>query len=305
MQKNTEFLTFSFSLLYRPEKQTIDIEQFLNDNKLDKLVEIFIERDITVEKLLEFDEEELKVFAKELLSDVVSQNRLVETILKLQSLTMPNKSATGVVESKVDIIQCQQHVLQCPSMKRIKIMLNTFDKYLQNNISNECKDELQKLIKETFNANDSINYKQLLNDFNHIKYYHDADDNHSVFAQIFQYLTQGLDTICSPEKCNKIQRHYHRQSKLVNAYTLSDYKDNSIDNEADFYHEYITNLITRMHVYFIHSYDINRLTLDEIDIIGQLPEEEKTTKTVDMMKQKKNKLNIIWQSKCIEAKDEG
>eukprot|EP01084_Bolivina_argentea_P119248 211456_1 len=288
------------------EKQTIDIEQFLNDNKLDKLVEIFIERDITVEKLLEFDEEELKVFAKELLSDVVSQNRLVETILKLQSLTMPNKSATGVVESKVDIIQCQQHVLQCPSMKRIKIMLNTFDKYLQNNISNECKDELQKLIKETFNANDSINYKQLLNDFNHIKYYHDADDNHSVFAQIFQYLTQGLDTICSPEKCNKIQRHYHRESKLVNEYTLCDHNKNNniIDHEPDFYHGYITNLITRMHVYFIHSYDINRLSLDEMDIVDELPEEEKLTKTVDILREKKKKLNIVCRNKCIELKDE-
>eukprot|EP01084_Bolivina_argentea_P307966 532394_1 len=62
--------------------------------------------------------------------------------------------------------------------------------------------------------------------------------------------------------------------------------------------------MTRMHVYFIHSYDINRLTLHEIDIIDKLPEEEKITKTVDMMKQKKKQLNIVWRSKFIEVKDE-
>eukprot|EP01084_Bolivina_argentea_P239239 402141_1 len=58
-----------------------------------------------------------------------------------------------------------------------------------------------------------------------------------------------------------------------------------------------------MHVYFIHSYDINRLTLDEIDIINKLPDEQKITKTVDMMKQKKKKLDIVWWSKYIETKD--
>eukprot|EP01084_Bolivina_argentea_P314721 545130_1 len=80
-----------------------------------------------------------------------------------------NQSTTHVVATNklyqdiTDMKQCQQdNIMQCPSMKRLEIILHKFDKYLQNNISHECKDKLDKLIKETFNNNnDNTNYTQL------------------------------------------------------------------------------------------------------------------------------------------------
>eukprot|EP01083_Nonionella_stella_P235186 827236_1 len=101
------------------EGQTIDREQFLKDNKLGDKLDVFVKRDITIEELLEFDKADLKLFAKELGLDALSQNRLVKAIMKLKpdinvassmgtmsmgtgmtgSMSMPSKSATHVIVS--------------------------------------------------------------------------------------------------------------------------------------------------------------------------------------------------------------
>eukprot|EP01084_Bolivina_argentea_P016695 31210_1 len=65
------------------EGQTIDREQFLKDNKLGDVLDVFVKRDITIEELLEFDKSDLKLFAKEIGLDALSQNRLVKAITKL------------------------------------------------------------------------------------------------------------------------------------------------------------------------------------------------------------------------------
>eukprot|EP01084_Bolivina_argentea_P214285 363812_1 len=184
------------------EQKKIDREQFLKENKLGDVIDVFIKRDIEIEELLEFDKSDLKLCAKELGLDILAQNRLVKAISKLKSSsTLSNQSTTPVIvtnklnEDTTDTKQCQQdNIIQCPSMKRLEIILHKFDKYLQNNISNECKDKIEQLIRETFS--DNTNYTQLVNDFNHIKYYHHADDNHLVFAEIFQYFTQNVAMNC-------------------------------------------------------------------------------------------------------------
>merc|ERR1712129_410239 len=62
----------------------IDRDQFLKDNKLGDVLDIFVKRDITIEELLEFDHPDLRQFAKELGLDALSQNRLVKAIAKLR-----------------------------------------------------------------------------------------------------------------------------------------------------------------------------------------------------------------------------
>ena len=74
------------------EGQTIDREQFLKDNKLGDVIDIFTKRDITIEELLEFDKDDLKQFAKEIGLDALSQNRLVKSILKLK----PSQSSSSI-----------------------------------------------------------------------------------------------------------------------------------------------------------------------------------------------------------------
>eukprot|EP01084_Bolivina_argentea_P314718 545127_1 len=151
------------------EQKKIDREEFLKENKLGDVIDVFIKRDVEIEELLEFDKSDLKLCAKELGLDILSQNRLVKAISKLKSSAISNQSTTHVVATNklyqdiTDMKQCQQdNIMQCPSMKRLEIILHKFDKYLQNNISHECKDKLDKLIKETFNNNnDNTNYTQL------------------------------------------------------------------------------------------------------------------------------------------------
>eukprot|EP01084_Bolivina_argentea_P314720 545129_1 len=140
------------------EQKKIDREEFLKENKLGDVIDVFIKRDVEIEELLEFDKSDLKLCAKELGLDILSQNRLLKAISKLKSpSTVSNQSTTPVIvtnrlnEDTTDTKQCQQdNIIQCPSMKRIKIMHNKFEKQLQNNISHECKDKIYKLIKETF-----------------------------------------------------------------------------------------------------------------------------------------------------------
>eukprot|EP01084_Bolivina_argentea_P188455 324427_1 len=150
---------------------------------------------------------------------------------------------------------CQQfNTLQCRSIQRINLILIKFRNILQSDISNECKDDVGQVIAEIFTSNYTKTH--LLNDFNHIKYHHNADENNEVFANIYKYLTQNNKMNCSASKCKGIERHYQDRSKFSTQYFRQ-------DHEVDFNNEYIFKLITRIHVYFIHSYDINRLSVNE------------------------------------------
>ena len=71
------------------EGQTSARDQFLKDNKLGDVVDIFVKRDITIEELLEFDKPDLRQFAKELGLDALSQNRLVKAVGKLCPAAAP------------------------------------------------------------------------------------------------------------------------------------------------------------------------------------------------------------------------
>ena len=84
------------------EGQTIDREQFLKDNKLGDVLDIFVkrydwsryinnilnnnknDRDITIEELLEFDKTDLRTFAQDIGLDALQKNRFVKAITKLQ-----------------------------------------------------------------------------------------------------------------------------------------------------------------------------------------------------------------------------
>eukprot|EP01083_Nonionella_stella_P280325 953658_1 len=70
-----------------PGNQPIDREKFLRENKLGDIVDIFVKRDIDIEELLEFDDENLRSFAKDIGLDSLQQNRIVKAINKLKSVS--------------------------------------------------------------------------------------------------------------------------------------------------------------------------------------------------------------------------
>eukprot|EP01083_Nonionella_stella_P273307 927049_1 len=178
------------------------------------------------------------------------------------------------------------NTLTCKAMSRIKMILNEF---------NDCNfmKKFESIFIDTCYTNTS-----LLKDFHHIKYAHHADDDDCEFANIFSYITGGIRTNCDGRKCQFITRYYRDRSKLQNDYILTNYDTND-DQYNPFDVQYMTDLISRIHVYFIHSYGINRFTLQELLTINEQIEADTESNIdeieiqllTDMMHKKKR--NII------------
>eukprot|EP01084_Bolivina_argentea_P100682 180694_1 len=196
--------------------------------------------------------------------------------------------------------QCgQKHsdVLSCPAIKRIEIILGTFNNIVDHKKENEIAFAEQiKLINHTF-ITDDYSKSKLLIDFYVIKYDHSIEKNNESFDKVFRYLTNS-GIICDIS-CKHIQRHYIDRTKLFNEYiTLS----NNVNSKLRIEHQRILQLIARIHIYFIHSYDINiRLTpnqtrvieqqLNMIDLTGSGELEEKKTEiALNMMKNNTTKM---------------
>eukprot|EP01084_Bolivina_argentea_P216336 367565_1 len=146
-----------------------------------------------------------------------------------------------------DRSRCKQNdITQCISFKRIQITLDKF---------NTTFDEIRDIFTVTNYTN-----TQLLNDFHHVSYDHHLEDNHEQFATIHKYLKKSMNMKCVATTCQHIDRHYRDRSKLKNEYIIND--------DRKLKYQYTIELISKIHVYFMHSYDItNRLTLKEISTI--------------------------------------
>eukprot|EP01084_Bolivina_argentea_P034776 64413_1 len=198
------------------------------------------------------------------------------------------------------------NVLQCDSIKRIKLILNRFQQHSNDN----CIDMLIDIfIKNNYTNSD------LLNDFHHVKTDHNIENDYAKFAEISKYIitkdSHHKNMYCCAETCKSVKNHYRDRSKINQV-------DQQIKDKLN--NDYTLDLISRIHVYFIHSYDIDRLTLHEINLINekllkiQKLDEEKEFDTellndiklemmADMVNNKKNKLNVFRRKqKFIETK---
>eukprot|EP01084_Bolivina_argentea_P107285 191817_1 len=73
---------------------------------------------------------------------------------------------------------CSQDISACKCTNRIKMILDKF-----NIIIDEPNNEIAK------SFNNSYTNTQLLNDFHHIKYDHNVDDDDNAFAKMYEYIT--------------------------------------------------------------------------------------------------------------------
>eukprot|EP01084_Bolivina_argentea_P257421 433695_1 len=152
-----------------------------------------------------------------------------------------------------NITNCQEvNIDACTSVKRIAIILGTFNQIIDNK-----NDEFEKMINHLF-VNNNYTNTQLLNDFHHIKYDHAVDFDEYKFADVYNYMNRNTDKICPMKRCHHIQRHYRDRTQLMDEYNLNDMNS-----------KYTFELMSRMHVYFVHSYDTNKLTLKELDNINE------------------------------------
>eukprot|EP01084_Bolivina_argentea_P125444 222259_1 len=152
---------------------------------------------------------------------------------------MQNNAAVDE-ENIFKIVKCvcdEKDVIKCKSMKRIEFILNLFK---QVNNSNENIQYLQCIFRKNKYSN-----TDLINDFYHIKYDHDIDNNNQQFEKIYKYIINNIEIICDGD-CKYVERHYMDRSKLQNQYIQSDEKNDEQFNVN-------MQLISRTHVYFIHS----------------------------------------------------
>eukprot|EP01083_Nonionella_stella_P003583 10304_1 len=171
-----------------------------------------------------------------------------------------NKHQCDVSQLQPQDPQFVLHPLKCQAMNRIKIILHLVNEHEDES---NFMDELTSIFTPNHYTNTS-----LLNDFHHIKYTHHVDDDDAVFAKTYEYFVGGIGTVCDGRQCRFMSRHYRDRPTLQSDYTLNDEtQDNDEYNPYD--SRYMIDLISRVHVYFIHSYHINRFTLNEVRRVNE------------------------------------
>ena len=66
------------------QKKDLDVKKWLEENKLMKSYEMFKKRDVQIEELCEFEDDELTELCKDIGLDTLARKRFVKAIHKLQ-----------------------------------------------------------------------------------------------------------------------------------------------------------------------------------------------------------------------------
>eukprot|EP01084_Bolivina_argentea_P112043 199848_1 len=146
------------------------------------------------------------------------------------------------IKASEDSTECTtDNVENCKCLQRIKSVLV------------ECGTQLN--INTLKNNNTPCS---LLNDFFHIKYHHKIHKNDIQFDKTYSFLTKDTKIKCDISQCQFIQKHFTDRTitqPLIN---------NNDDEKTDNNNEYITDIICRIHTYLFHSYDIYRLSPNDM-----------------------------------------
>ena len=96
-------------------EKVIDVEQFLKDAKISDKAEYLKSREITIEELCEFDNEELQSFAiNDLKLDALSKNRFIKAISKHQK-PAPSTTPGGFTGLSMNYRPATHHVIVSPA----------------------------------------------------------------------------------------------------------------------------------------------------------------------------------------------
>eukprot|EP01084_Bolivina_argentea_P259534 437928_1 len=162
--------------------------------------------------------------------------------------------STSAEQKQYSIIKCTKRFVQCPQSMRIKLILQKYNKIVsyKDKTEIELERETHSLISNLLLNEDYSNVK-LLNDFYHIKYVHDVNDNIDQFNLFYKYLFDGDNVLhCDVSNCESAKRYSRRNRSTIcnNTTTIL-----SVD------------LMSRIHMYFVHSYESSHLNPTEIEYI--------------------------------------
>eukprot|EP01084_Bolivina_argentea_P021357 39672_1 len=181
-------------------------------------------------------------------------------------------------------------LIECESTNRIKLILEKYNHILYDNHSNseyQLQNEVTQLMHNIL-VNGQYSNVEIINDFYHIKYDHDVNDNLQQFDLFYQYLNNYDNVlICDVNNCETVNRYYNirRSCRSLNT-PRDDIKTNDIHSSII----NSLNLISQIHTYFIHAYDIDQLSSDEIKYIEK---HLNTLEYKDDMHQNDRKLQLI------------
>eukprot|EP01084_Bolivina_argentea_P289133 496414_1 len=162
--------------------------------------------------------------------------------------------------------QCNCNFSDCPVSVRIKKVLHQFHqiKDIQSQLQHNCQQLIHNILD-----NEQYSHIKLINDFHHIIYDHNVNDNAKQFNIFHAYLCENKNTLpCNIDHCESAKRYYNRQRTLLGIQN----KDDTEENINDIYS---LNLLCKMHTYFIHGHHTLQLTDDEYKSIQQTLNEYK------------------------------
>eukprot|EP01084_Bolivina_argentea_P259535 437929_1 len=154
-------------------------------------------------------------------------------------------------------VECTDLFTQCKQANRIKLILQRYDDLLsQKGDKTEKKLQQQShMLIHNILLNDNYSHLQLLNDFYHIKYVHNTNNDPNQFHSFYNYLFDNDNVLqCDISSCLSAQSYYRRRQLFREKHDF-DTNVSSLD------------LLCRIHTYFIHSYEMSQLTPNEIQFI--------------------------------------
>eukprot|EP01084_Bolivina_argentea_P264051 447149_1 len=152
--------------------------------------------------------------------------------------------------------RCHTPFTQCIHSTRIKLILERYNNIISDKTDKsdqQLQNEVNDMINNIIPADVSYSNVQLINDFYHIKYDHNINDDLNQLCSFHKYLFDNEDVLkCDISYCESAKRYYDGRNRSYNS---------SKDNTN------LLHLICRIHTYLIHAYETDRLTADEIRYI--------------------------------------
>eukprot|EP01084_Bolivina_argentea_P306560 529756_1 len=173
---------------------------------------------------------------------------------------------------------CEFEFSTCTSAIRIKTILNKHNRISSDKKAqqHDLKNQISNVMKNMLLSNSQYSTLDLMNDFFHIKYNHNSNDDPNQFNLFYAYLFDNDNVLkCDISYCQSAKRYYNRNKRSFQQ-----------DPNKNMNNCYALNLMDRIHSYFIHSYDVSQLNHDEIKYIEQKLDECKQNDE-DMLNDKK------------------
>eukprot|EP01084_Bolivina_argentea_P267058 453204_1 len=115
--------------------------------------------------------------------------------------------------------QCNYKLSKCISARNIKSVLEEFNKIISNKHSkteHEILNNINELVNNKF-LNGLYSNVKLTNDFFHVKYNHNINDNPNQFNRFHQYLCDNDNVLlCDARYCLGYKRYYRNREQLIN-----------------------------------------------------------------------------------------